>query len=104
MEVRPGSSTIHREWRAAHHGRTTMKLWIANLAPGTTDGEIEELMKKYGPELQCTGIERVDGDGSRPGAILEFTGSSVALGKLNLRLSGLYWKGRALVSSVSITT
>ncbi len=81
-----------------------MKLWIANLAPGTTDDEIRAFVKKYGPELECTHIERVEGDGSRPGAVLEFTGSSEALGKLNLRLSGLYWKGRALMSSMAITS
>jgi RNA recognition motif. (a.k.a. RRM, RBD, or RNP domain) len=81
-----------------------MKLWIANLAPGTTDDEIRAFVKKYGPELECTRIERVEGDGSRPAAVLEFTGSSEALGKLNLRLSGLYWKGRALMSSMAITS
>jgi hypothetical protein len=79
-----------------------MKLWIANLAPGTTDDEIKAFVKKYGPELECVRIQREDGDGSRPGAVLEFTGSSVALGKLNLRLSGMYWKGRALISSVAL--
>jgi RNA recognition motif-containing protein len=78
-----------------------MKLWIANLAPGTTDDELKAFMKKYGPALECVRVQREDGDGSRPGAVLEFTGSSEALGKLNLRLNGMYWKGRALVSSVA---
>ncbi len=81
-----------------------MKLWLANLAPGTTDDEIKAFVKKYGPELECVRIQREDGDGSRPGAVLEFTGSSEALGKLNLRLSGLYWKGRSLMSSMAITS
>ena len=79
-----------------------MKLWIANLAPGTTDDEIKAFLKKYGPELECTSIQRVEGDGSRPGAMLEFHGTSVALGNLNLRLNGMYWKGRALMSSTVI--
>jgi len=51
--------------------------------------------------LECVRVQREDGDGSRPGAVLEFTGSSEALGKLNLRLNGMYWKGRALISSVA---
>jgi len=79
-----------------------MKLWIANLAPGTTDDEIKALVKKYGSQLECIGIQRVDGDGSRPAAALEFSGSSVALGNLNLRLNGMYWKGRPLTCSLAI--
>jgi hypothetical protein len=79
-----------------------MKLWIANLAPGTTDDEIKAFVKKYGPELECTSIQRVEGDGSRPAAALEFSGTSVALGNLNIRLNGMYWKGRSLTSTVAI--
>ena len=45
-----------------------MKLWIANIAPGTTDDEIKAFAKKYGPELEVVGIQREDGDGSRPAA------------------------------------
>ena len=79
-----------------------MKLWIANIAPGTTDDEIKAFVKKYGPELECTGIQRVEGDGSRPAAALEFSGTSVALGNLNIRLNGMYWKGRSLTSTLAI--
>jgi len=79
-----------------------MKLWIANLAPGTTDDEIKAFVKKYGPELECTSIQREEGDGSRPAAALEFSGTSKALGNLNLRLNGMYWKGRALTSALAI--
>jgi hypothetical protein len=79
-----------------------MKLWIANLAPGTTDDEIKAFVKKYGPELECTSIQREDGDGSHPAAGLEFSGTSKALGNLNLRLNGMYWKGRMLTSTLAI--
>ena len=79
-----------------------MKLWIANIAPGTTDEEIKAFVAKYGPELQCIGIVREDGDGSRPAAGLEFSGTSKALGNLNLRLNGMYWKGRMLSSMLAI--
>jgi hypothetical protein len=79
-----------------------MKLWIANIAPGTTDDEIKAFVKKYGPELECIGIQREDGDGSRPAAGIEFAGTSIALGNLNLRLNGMYWKGRPLTSSLAM--
>jgi RNA recognition motif-containing protein len=79
-----------------------MKLWIGNLAPGTTDDEIKAFVKKYGPGLECTDIQRVEGDGSRPAAIVDFTGTGKALGDLGLRLDGMYWKGRALSCSVTI--
>ena len=47
-----------------------MKLWIGNIAPGTSDEEVRELVKKYAPSLECSAIQRVDGDGSRPAAML----------------------------------
>ena len=76
-----------------------MQLWLGNIAPGTSDEEIKELVKKYAPDLTCTSIERVEGSGSRPGAMLEFSGGGIgALDKLSLRLNGMYWKNRPLVS------
>jgi hypothetical protein len=75
-----------------------MKLWIGNIAPGTSDEEIKELVKKYAPELTCTGIERVEGTGSRPGALLEFTGAGAGgIDTLIQRLNGVYWKNRSLL-------
>ncbi len=73
-----------------------MRLWMGNLTPGTTDDELKDFVKKYAPELECTEIQRVEGDGTRPGAILKFTGTSAQLGNLALRLHGMYWKGRSL--------
>jgi hypothetical protein len=75
-----------------------MKLWMGNIAPGTSDEEIKVLVKKYAPELTCTGIERVEGTGSRPGAMLEFTGAAAGgIDKLSQRLNGIYWKDRSLL-------
>jgi len=79
-----------------------MKLWIANIAPGTTDDEIRALVKKYGTGIECTNIQREEGDGSRPAAGIECSGSNIALGNLSLRLNGMYWKGRPLTSTVAL--
>ena len=40
-----------------------MKMWIGNVAPGTSDDDIRALVKKYAPDLDCSGIQRVEGDG-----------------------------------------
>jgi hypothetical protein len=75
-----------------------MKLWIGNMAPGTTDDEIRALVKKYAPDLECTKVQRVEGDGSRPGASLEFADTPFgSLEKLSMRIHGMHWKGRPLV-------
>jgi len=74
-----------------------MKLWIGNIEPGTSDEEIRGLVVKYAPDLQCTGISRVEGDGSRPAAVLEFENPPLgALDAAAMRLHGMYWKERAL--------
>jgi hypothetical protein len=75
-----------------------MKLWIANIAPDTPDEEIRALVKKYAPDLECTTIQRVDGDGSRPAAMLEFADAPLgALEKVSMRLNRMYWKKRELL-------
>lgn len=74
-----------------------MKLWIGNIAPGTSDDEIREFVRKYAPDLECVKIERVEGDGSRPAATLEFADMSYgSVEKVSRRLHGMYWKGREL--------
>jgi hypothetical protein len=80
------------------------RLWIANIAPGTTDDEIKALVARYASDpMECTGIQRVEGDGSRPGALMSFTGKKFdTLGKLALRLNGMYWKGRPLVCEATV--
>ena len=75
-----------------------MKLWIANIAPGTTDDEIRAFVKKYAPDLDCGNIQRIEGDGSRPAAMLDFADAPFAsVEKISTRLNGMHWKGRALL-------
>ena len=79
------------------------KLWLANIAPGTTDDEIKALVKKYAPDLECSEIQRVEGTGSRPAAMMTFSNKKFdSLTKLSLRLNGMYWKDRALNCSTTI--
>ena len=74
-----------------------MKLWIGNIAPGTSDDAIREFVKKYAPDLACVNIQRVDGDGSRPAATLEFADTPYgSVEKISMRLNGMHWKGREL--------
>ena len=81
-----------------------MRLWIGNMEPGTTDDEIKDFVKKYAPDLECTEIQRVEGGGTHPAAMLSFTGTTSAqLSTLALRLQGMYWKGRSLNCHTLIT-
>lgn len=74
-----------------------MKLWIGNVAPGTTDDEIRDLVKRYAPDLEIKSIQRVDGDGSRPAASIEFVDAPYgSVEKISMRLHGMHWKGREL--------
>ena len=89
---------MSRRERPAAGRQEHERLWIGNMAPGTTDDEIKALVQKYAPELECSEIQRVEGDGTHPAAMLSFTGGNVdTLGNLALRLNGMYWKGRELV-------
>jgi len=73
-----------------------MNLWIGNIAPEVTDDELVEFVVKYGCPRPVR-IERVPGDGSRPAAVLAFEGDDgTAVSKAQLRLHGMYWKGRQL--------
>ena len=72
-----------------------MKLWIGNIAPGTSDDELREFLAKYGVTTVAS-IEQVPGDGSRPAAVLEVASTPDALLKVTERLNGMYWKGRTL--------
>jgi hypothetical protein len=74
-----------------------MKLWIGNIAPDTTDDELRAFVGKYAPGLEISGIQRVDGDGSRPAASISFVDTPYgSVEKISLRLHGMYWKGREL--------
>jgi len=98
------------------------KLWLSNIAPGTSDEELTAFVGKYAPDLVCFKVERIEGEGSHPGALLSFTYKDVdqltgpaasankdaviaLLGRLedlSRRLNGMYWKGRELRSSTSV--
>ena len=79
------------------------RLWIGNIAPGTTDDELKALVAKYAPDIECTEILRVEGDGSRPAASLTFGNRQLdALPKLALKLNGMYWKERRLSASTTL--
>lgn len=73
-----------------------MNLWIGNIAPEATDEDLKAFVAKYGcPEPNR--IERVPGDGSRPAAVLFFDQApDKAVYDAQLRLHGMYWKGRQL--------
>jgi hypothetical protein len=80
------------------------RLWIANIATGTTDDEIKALVAKYSRDpVECAQIEHVEGDGSRPAVLMTITGKKFdTLGNLALRLNGMYWKGRTLTASTML--
>ena len=81
-----------------------MRLWIANIEPGTDDATLVEFVTRYAKGITVAKVQRVDGDGSRPAALISFTNKKFdSLGKLKLRLDGLYWKGRKLACSTTVT-
>ena len=74
-----------------------VKLWIGNIAPGTSDDEIRAFVNKYAPGLECRTIQRFEGDGSRPAASLDYADVPFgAVDRICVRLDGMYWKGREL--------
>ena len=80
------------------------RLWIVNIAPETSDDELKAFVTKYTADpIECTEIQREDGDGSRPAALVTITGKKLdTLAKLALRLNGMYWKGRPLGCSTML--
>jgi len=72
------------------------RLWIGNVPPDVTDEELTELAKKYSG-LDGKVVQHVDGDGTRPARVLEFSGAPLGkVDELALRLAGMYWKEREL--------
>ena len=77
-----------------------MRLWIANLAPEVTDDKLADFLQRHGLPA-WSDISRLQGDGSRPAALITFSG--VELEKLYqaaFRLDGLYWNSRSLTVQV----
>lgn len=72
------------------------KLLIDNVATGTSDEEVKELLLRYGFP-PCDGIEHLPGDGSRITLMLTFAdASAAALHNLQPRIHKLFWKDRRL--------
>jgi len=73
-----------------------MAIWIGNIPLDASDDDLKVLLEKYAlPTFAAS--ERVPGDGSRPGVVLEFAdGNAAVLPRVVQRLNGLYWKGREL--------
>ena len=77
-----------------------MMLWMSNLRPGISDEALRAFVGKYAHDVECVCVRRIEGDGSRPAALLSFTGGTWAsVPRLALRLSGMYWQDRALSCS-----
>jgi hypothetical protein len=79
-----------------------MKLWLGNVASGTTDDEVRDLVKKYSPGLEVKKIDRIEGDGTRPAVSVEFVDTPFgALEKIAMRLHRMQWKGRELFAETT---
>jgi RNA recognition motif-containing protein len=72
-----------------------MKLWLGNIAPGTSEEELRALLEKYGVAAVIS-VEHVATEGSRPAAMVEVALAPDAVSRLTQRLNGMYWKGRSL--------
>jgi RNA recognition motif-containing protein len=72
-----------------------LRLWIGNIAPGTSDDELRDFVSRYGISTVAS-IEHIPGDGSRPAVVLEVDATPDTLMKVTQRLDGVQWKGRSL--------
>ena len=80
-----------------------MRLWIGNIEPGTSDDTLRAFVMRYAAGISVDKIQRIDGDGSRPAALLTFTGDTYeTVPALALRLDGMYWQGRKLTCSAEM--
>jgi RNA recognition motif-containing protein len=68
-----------------------MKLWIGNLPLNKNDEDIRAFVRKY-THVEIVAITRVDGDGSRPGVLIEIGGATqLMLSGMQTRLNQMYW-------------
>jgi hypothetical protein len=76
------------------------RLLLGNLEPGATDEDIRAFLVKYGfPPFDA--IEREPGDGTRPGAVVTFTGVDPSrLTTLQDRIHSMFWNKRKLSARI----
>lgn len=68
-----------------------MKLWISNLPPEKSDEDVRAFVRKYA-EVEIDVITRIDGDGPRPGVLIEiFNAPELMLMGIQHRLDKMYW-------------
>lgn len=80
-----------------------MRLWIGNIEPGTDDATLREFVMRYAKGISVAKVQRIEGDGSRPAALLSFDGDTFeSVPALALRLDGMYWQGRKLSCSAEM--
>ena len=76
-----------------------MKVWISNLAPGTTAEKVKKLLEKYGLPQPSSTLPILDG--ADPAMLIEFQSESFddlqKLRELIWRVEGLYWEGKHIV-------
>jgi hypothetical protein len=73
-----------------------MKLWISNLPPNKSDEDVRAFVRKY-TQVEIGAITHIDGDGSRPGALIEIDGATrLMLSGMQRRLHGMYWEQHEL--------
>ena len=75
-----------------------IKLWLTNVAPEASDDDIRNLVKTYAPELECTDLQREEGDLARAPSRSSPCRARhrSALDKACARLNGMFWKERKL--------
>jgi hypothetical protein len=71
------------------------KLWMGNIAPGTSEEEVKAFLAKYGMPAVIS-VQHVADDGARPAAVVEVAAAPEVLQRITGRLNGMYWKGRSL--------
>ncbi len=71
-------------------------MYLGNIDADTSDEEINEFLGKYGfPPFDS--IQRVQGTGARPAAVLTYDSlSKEALRLLQTRVHNLFWKNRTI--------
>ena len=76
-----------------------MKVWMANLAPGTSAEKVKQLLQKYGLPEPSNILPILDG--AEPGMLIEFRTDGFddmqKLRELIWRVEGLYWEGKHIV-------